>query len=42
LHHDPFLGKACKIKWTSYYNKQDGERLHYRQNLAIVTIDQGA
>lgn len=42
LHHDPTLGKACKIKWSSYRDKQDGERLHYRQNLAIVTIEDEA
>lgn len=38
LHHDPTLGKACKIKWSSYQQKQDGERLHYSHNLARVDV----
>ena len=38
LHHDPTLGKACKIKWDSYSGKQDGERLHYKRNLARVEV----
>lgn len=35
LHHDPTLGRHCKIKGANYLRLQDGERLYYTQNPRI-------
>lgn len=41
LHHDPTLGRACKIKWSSYQQKQDGERMYYTANPRVDIVGIG-